>query len=488
MRAGDGSDARAVEPQPWTRTLGRAARAAGAGVSARVPGGRAAPLAALALLALPLVGLVLLLGVESVDRRWEHHPSHFWLVLAAAVIPALLGWSIGSAACRRSDARLLLVALAFVSSAAFLGLHALATPGVLLEGSNAGFVVAVPVGLLLASGFAAWSALPLDGSPARWVMARSDPLRWALVAVVVCWGAWSLASLPPLDERDPPESGSLTLVAAAVPAVVLLSIAALRSFQLARTRRSPLLASIAVAWLLLAESMVAVAFARNWHASWWEWHVLLLIAYAAIAESVRRLPESERFSDLYLDDVAGGTREISVLFADLQGFTRYSEAHDPADVQAMLNEYFEAVLPEISARGGRVDRFIGDAVMVTYNVGVEQPDHAERAARSALAFQRAAAAVSEAHPQWPRFRVGLNTGPARVGIIGGGEERGYTVLGDTVNVASRLEAIAPAGAVAIGGPTLRAIPGARVVALGQVAVKGRSEPVEVWQLDSLPGD
>ena len=73
---------------------------------------------------------------------------------------------------------------------------------------------------------------------------------------------------------------------------------------LARQRRSVLLVAIAAAWVLLAEAMLAVTVARNWHASWWEWHVLMLTAFAAIAVAVRQLPDSERFSELYLDEVA----------------------------------------------------------------------------------------------------------------------------------------------------------------------------------------
>lgn len=162
-------------------------------------------------LAAPLAGLVLLLAAPSTDVEWQHRPSHFWLVLGTAAVSAALGWSVGTAARRRSDARLFLVSLAFVSAASFLGLHALATPGVLLDGANAGFVVATPIGLLIASGFAAWSSLDLDGAPARWVVAHSGALRSALVAVVAVWAVWSLSSLPPLAETDPPESGSLLI-------------------------------------------------------------------------------------------------------------------------------------------------------------------------------------------------------------------------------------------------------------------------------------
>ncbi len=156
----------------------------------------------IALLA-PLAGLFALLAIPNADLTWEHHPSHFWLVLGTAAIAAALGWAIGVTARRRADARLFLVSLAFVTSASFLGLHALATPGVLLDGPNEGFVIATPVGLLLASGFALWSSLPLDGGRARWVIRRSSALRLGVVIVVIAWGAWSMAALPPLD-GDPP--------------------------------------------------------------------------------------------------------------------------------------------------------------------------------------------------------------------------------------------------------------------------------------------
>jgi class 3 adenylate cyclase len=213
----------------------------------------------------------------------------------------------------------------------------------------------------------------------------------------------------------------------------------------------------------------------------------MLAAFAAIAGVARRLPESERFGELYLDEVAAGTREVTVMFADLAGFTTYSESHSSDDVQAMLNAYFAAVIPAVQVEGGRVDRYLGDAVMVTFNVSTHQPDHARRAARAALRFRDAAAEVARAHPTWPRFRVGLHTGPATVGVLGGGGERDYTVIGDTVNLASRLEGLAPPGGVVIGGATRDELAGARVSPLGRATVKGRDAPVDVWLLEAFDG-
>jgi adenylate cyclase len=433
----------------------------------------------------PLAGLFALLAVPNADLTWEHHPAHFWLVLGTAAIAAALGWAIGVTARQRADGRLFLVSLAFVTAASFLGLHALATPGVLLDGPNEGFVIATPVGLLLASGFALWSSLPLDGGRARWVIERATLLRGAVVLVVVAWGAWSMAGIPPLDGMLPGETATAELWILAGPGILLYAVAAVRYLQLARGRRSPLALAVAAAWALLAEAMLAIALATSWHATWWEWHLLMLAAFAAIAVVAQRMPDSERFGDLYLDEVAGGTREVTVLFADLMGFTSWSESHESDVVQAMLNAYFAAVIPEVRDEGGRIDRYIGDAVMVTFNVATNQEDHAVRAARAALRFQAAASALAADHPDWPRFRVGLNTGPATVGLVGGGGERGYTVLGDTVNLASRLEGLAPAGGVVIGGTTLGHLVGARVTSMGSVQVKGRDAPVDVWLLEDL---
>src|SRR5688572_32870954 len=124
-------------------------------------------------LALPLAGLGLLLARPELDLEWEHHPSHFWLVLVTAGVNVVLAYVTNVAAGRFRDARLVLISLAFMSSAGFLGLHALATPGVLLEQPNAGFVIATPVGLVLAAVFAAASVSAIAGPRAR----RSEERR-----------------------------------------------------------------------------------------------------------------------------------------------------------------------------------------------------------------------------------------------------------------------------------------------------------------------
>ncbi|MBA2332762.1 MAG: adenylate/guanylate cyclase domain-containing protein, partial [Actinobacteria bacterium] len=236
--------------------------------------------------------------------------------------------------------------------------------------------------------------------------------------------------------------------------VVLYAFAVVRYLALYRTRGSSLLLAFAVAFALLAEAMVAVAVSRNWQLSWWEWHVLMLVAFALIAVGAHREWHEERFGALYLEK---GESEVTVLFADLEGFTAFSERHGPDEVTQMLNTYFEAAIPAVERHGGKVDRLIGDAVMATFE---NADDHPEQAARAALPLQESAGAVAAANPDWPRFRVGLNTGAASAGVLGslaGG--RTYSVVGDTVNLASRIEGLAPVGGVAIGTVTAARLQG-----------------------------
>jgi adenylate cyclase len=456
----------------------------GAGLLAPREDERARLVAWVSLVLLPAAGLVLLLAAPETDVRWEDHRAHFWLVLATALTSALLAASTSGIALRRADARLFLVSLAFLAAAGFLALHALATPGVLLDTPNQGFVIAIPVGLVVASAFAALSALPLPPQRAQAVIRRARVLRGALVAVMVAWGALSLASVAPLDDPTPVERATGALVIPAVAATLLYGVAGWRYLTMARRTGSPILLAVASACVLLCEAMLAVAFARSWQASWWEWHVLMLCAFGAIAWCARREESEERFRDLYLDDTAAGTREVSVLFADLEGFTQWSEGRDPREVSAMLNAYLEVAIPPIvREHGGEIDRLIGDAIMATWGTRGDQPDHAERAVRAAADLQREAEHIATEHPDWPRFRAGVNSGDALVGVLGVESGRSYTVVGDTVNVAARLESSAPAGGVVIGGATLRAVPGLRVTALGGLGVKGKSEPVEAYRLE-----
>ena len=438
-------------------------------------------------LAVPLAGFVLLMRRPELDLHWEHHPSHFWLVLATAALSAVLAYGTGSAAQKRGDARVMLVSLAFLSAAGFLGLHALATPGVLLAQPNAGFVVATPVGIAIGSLFAVASSLDLSGDRAVRAVVAARRARVALLVLMALWAVASVTQLPPLHEGQAvPEQAGGFLGPLALVAIVLYVVAAGRYLALWLRRPSLMLLSMLAAFVLLAEAMVAVVFARNWQLSWWEWHLLMLAAFALVALGARLQWHEERFADLYLEDTVAGEREMSVLFADLQGFTTFSEAHEPAEVTAMLNTFFQvAVPPVVQEYGGEIDRIIGDALMVTFNKRGDQPDHAVRAAGAGLALQRASERVLAEHPGWPRFRVGINSGPVLVSLLGTEGGRTHTVIGDTVNTASRIEGKAPGGGVAIGPTTKALLPQARTESLGEMSLKGKGEPIEVHRLISL---
>jgi class 3 adenylate cyclase len=438
-------------------------------------------------LAVPLLGLALLLWRPDLDLRWEHHPAHFWLVLSTAVISAILAYVTGEAAVRRGDARLLFVSLAFLSSAGFLALHALATPGVLLGRSNVGFAIATPVGVAIGSVFAALSTRELSGDAAVRNVRIGKRLRLAVLGLMIVWGVWSLASLPPLNR--PPQFAEGLPLWLSVLGVLLYAASAVRYVQLWLRRPSVLLLAVPSAFILLAESMIAITFGRNWHLSWWEWHVLMLIAFGLVALSARASWREERFAELYLPQTSAGSRDISVLFADLQGFTAFSETHAPDEVARMLNEYFAVAVPAVVAPyGGDVDRIIGDALMVTFNKRGDQPDHAERAAGAGLALQEATSRVTEDHPDWPRFRVGINSGPVSVSLLGASGGRTHTIIGDTVNIASRIEGQAPAGGVAIGPDTKALLPDAVTTPLGEMQLKGKRVPLQVHVLTSLRRD
>jgi adenylate cyclase len=273
---------------------------------------------ATAAVVLPAAGFALLLVDPGIDVAWEDHPAHFWLVLAAAAVTAALAHATGEAAERRGDLRLGLVSLTFLCSAGFLGLHALATPGVLLDDSSLGFVIAVPVGLVIASGIAVLSAT--ESVPGR--------MSALLLALMAAWAAATLIGIGPLDEPTEIERASGALAIPAFIAATLYLLAAARYAVIGAGDPPVLVLAVAISFVLLGEAMLQTAFSRSWHASWWEWHVLLLAAFGLVAIAARREWREERFSPLYTKETASGRREVSVVFADLAGFTSFSEGRD----------------------------------------------------------------------------------------------------------------------------------------------------------------
>lgn len=187
-------------------------------------------------------------------------------------------------------------------------------------------------------------------------------------------------------------------------------------------------------------------------------------------------------------------REVSVMFTDIAGFTTLSE-HLPAfEVAAFLNRHFMLVDGCVEASEGTVDKYIGDAVMAFWGAPGEQPDHAERACRTALSVAQALRTDNEARAQKGlppvRVRIGIHSGRAVVGNIGAPSRVNYTVVGDVVNVAERLEELARTAAqqdeavsVLVGSATAAQLgEDFELQSLGSYMLRGRREPLEVFQL------
>jgi class 3 adenylate cyclase/tetratricopeptide (TPR) repeat protein len=205
-------------------------------------------------------------------------------------------------------------------------------------------------------------------------------------------------------------------------------------------------------------------------------------------------PERARFCLRCASPVTAGRAEdreerktITVLFCDLVGFTTKSERSDPEDVRELLDAYQAALRREIQRFDGTIEKFIGDAVVAIFGAPVAHEDDAERAVRAALRILDAVEELNEERPSLDlAIRVGLNTGEALVAIGGAVDERtahGQGIAaGDVVNTASRLQTIAPEGGVIVGEATYRATRNMiDYRGLDPVALKGKAEPVQVWQ-------
>lgn len=186
--------------------------------------------------------------------------------------------------------------------------------------------------------------------------------------------------------------------------------------------------------------------------------------------------------------LGGKLQTVTVMFVDLEGFTSISERTEPVKLLTILNLYHTLLVSMIREHGGTVDKFMGDGVMALYNTPLEQPNHALRAVMTAVHIRDV---LGEFHQQFePEYQmpvnVGIHTGQAVVGNVGAPDMMNFTALGDTVNLAARLQGISSGGQILISEAT-RALVQADVVArsMGEVRVKGRTEPVVTFEVKRL---
>jgi class 3 adenylate cyclase len=441
--------------------------------------------------ALPLVGLASLLLRSRLDPHLENYQVHFVVFGVTGSVAFVLGYAAGEAANRRGDARVLLLSLAFMATGGFMGLHALGTPGILFSSDYAGFQVAITVGLLVSSFFAAASAF-VDVRPgiASLLIRRRQLLRAGVLLTIGLWSVWTLTKLPPLHGPESEAARGILIASMAAVGTFVYAASAARYWQIFRHRPNLLQASVIACFVLLSEALVGVALTgeRKWHASWWEWHGLIVTAYLLIGLAARREWRDERFRRLYLSTTRERRQNISILFGDLVGFTGFSERSSPSEAAEVLDSYWRVAAPLISREfGGELEKFIGDGIVAVFNSRGDQPDHAVRASRAALALQREVAHLVLEHPGWPRMRVGVNSGDAVLREIGGDGHVAYPLVGDTVNTGSRLEGLAPAGGVLIGSETYDQLPNGSIVEQrAGLRVKGKDDAVDAYVLLALP--
>ncbi|MBI5958388.1 MAG: response regulator [Chloroflexi bacterium] len=185
--------------------------------------------------------------------------------------------------------------------------------------------------------------------------------------------------------------------------------------------------------------------------------------------------------------LGGRRREISVVFADVRGFTTFSEQASPEEVVNLMNEYFTLATDVIFSREGTLDKFMGDAVMAFFNAPEDQADHPYRAVDSALALQRAIVERnSRIGGQGLTFGIGVHLGEVVVGNIGTARAMNYTAIGDTVNVTKRLQERALPGQILISAEVYARLGNlVKVKSMGELSVKGRHQPIQVYELESL---
>jgi adenylate cyclase len=181
-------------------------------------------------------------------------------------------------------------------------------------------------------------------------------------------------------------------------------------------------------------------------------------------------------------DVGGRTQTISVLHADVRGYTTMAEQLAPDKVVSLLLRYHGAAAKAIRETGGTIDRFAGDAILALWNAPAPQPDHVRRALSGALAMRDAANATGTELG----YGIGVHTGEAMVGNLGSEQYQNFTAIGDTVNVAARLQSQAKAGEVICSAAVLDAAgDGVSVTPLGALELKGRKTPVEAYRVEGL---
>ena len=203
---------------------------------------------------------------------------------------------------------------------------------------------------------------------------------------------------------------------------------------------------------------------------------------------VDRLMRSEGEGEEIVPGMLSEEAVASVIFADLEGFTSISETMNPPEVTQLLNSIFAHLTEVVFELEGTVDKFIGDEIMVFFGAPIAQEDHAERAVLCALRMQERLKELSSSYPESVDLvmSIGINSGPVIVGDIGSPQRKDYTVIGDTVNTAKRMESdVASGGEVVIGPETYAQLQGSfQCEALTPTLLRGKQQPIALYRVEA----
>ena len=187
-------------------------------------------------------------------------------------------------------------------------------------------------------------------------------------------------------------------------------------------------------------------------------------------------------------ELGGKQTRISILFADIRGFTQFSEETHPEELVTILNQYLAAAADSILAQEGTIDKFLGDAVMAWFNAPIPQADHTLRAVRAALGIRAAVENLQKSlRPQFHlSFGAGIHSGEAILGLVGTEKRLEYTAVGDSINTAKRIQENAAPNQILISEAAYRFVAhDIRVRPLDHIRVKGKKEPVCVYEVIGL---